>query len=78
MRKQSETSRRTVLKTIGAGVVSGTILSGSAGAKKGDKGSKSGRSNNYGNGNGIGAFLNEEAKNKPSPVWDTGVADKTG
>lgn len=60
--------RRTVMKTVGAGIVAGAIATGTAGAK----------GNNYGNGNGIGAFLNEEAMFKESPVWDTGVADKTG
>lgn len=45
-----------------------TVWTGSAGAK----------GNNYGNGNGLGAFLNDKAKYKPSPVWDTGVADGTG
>lgn len=61
-------NRRTVLKTIGAGVVAGTVTSGSASA----------RGNNYGNGNGIGAFLNDEAALKDRPVWDSGVVDRTG
>jgi plastocyanin len=41
------------------------------------QGSK-GRGNHYGNGNAIGKFLNEEAMFKESPVWDTGIADRTG
>lgn len=56
------------MKTLGAGVVGTTVLTGSAGAK----------GNNYGNGNGLGAFLNEKAEYKPSPVWDSGIADRTG
>jgi len=60
--------RRTVLKAIGAGVAGGTVLTGSVSAK----------GNNYGNGNAIGAFLNEEAMFKESPVWDDGIADRTG
>lgn len=65
-------SRRTVLRSsaIASGVVlGGSALAGNAAANRG---------NNYGNGNGIGAFLNEEAMWKESPVWDTGVADRTG
>lgn len=68
MNRDHYANRRTVLKTIGAGVAAGTVLTGSASAK----------GNHYGNGNAIGAFLNEEAMFKESPVWDTGVADKTG
>lgn len=60
--------RRTVLKTIGASVVGGAVLSGTASAK----------GNSYGNGNSVGKFLNEEALYKESPVWDTGVMDATG
>lgn len=66
--------RRTVLKTIGAGVVGSAVLSGGVTAQ-GGHGKDGG--NNYGNGNAIGAFLNEEAMLKESPVWDTGVADMT-
>jgi plastocyanin len=62
-----------VLKTLGAGVAGGTLLTGSASAQGGKGGG-----NSYGNGNAIGAFLNEEAMFKESPVWDTGVADRTG
>lgn len=65
-------TRRTALKTLGAGIVGATVLTGSAGAKGGPKG------NNYGNGNAIGKFLNEEAEYKESPIWDTGIADRTG
>lgn len=63
------TSRRAILKTAGAaGLLSAAGLSGTTAAK----------GNNYGNGNGIGAFLNETAEFKNSPVWSSGVADKTG
>lgn len=32
----------------------------------------------YGNGNGIGAFLNEEAQFKDSPLWTSGVTNMKG
>ncbi|RDZ63169.1 hypothetical protein C5B90_08370 [Haloferax sp. Atlit-12N] len=32
----------------------------------------------YGNGNGIGAFLNEKAQFKSMPIWSTGIANKRG
>lgn len=61
-------NRRKVLKTIGAAVATATVLTGTASA----------RGNNYGNGNGVGDFLNDEAVLKAQPVWDSGVADQTG
>lgn len=61
--------RRTVLRTIGAGVA-GMAATASASADP-DKG------NNYGNGNGLGAFLDEEAQWNDDP-WDNDVIDKTG
>lgn len=65
----NDSSRRDVLKTASAvGLLSAVGLSGTATAK----------GNNYGNGSGIGAFLNEEAAFKDPPVWDSGVTDKTG
>lgn len=67
--------RRSVLKSIGAAAVGVPMMSGTASAKRNNASAKG---NNYGNGNGIGAFLNEEAMFKESPVWDTGVADRTG
>lgn len=73
MKYQTEANRRTVLKTIGAGVIGSTVLTGTATAQGGQ-----GNGNNYGNGNAIGAWLNEEAMFKESPVWDTGIADRTG
>lgn len=66
--------RRSVLKSIGAAAVGVPMMSGTASAKRNNASAKG---NNYGNGNGIGAFLNEEAMFKPSPVWDTGVANRT-
>lgn len=63
-------NRRTVLKTIGVGVVGSAALAGSARAHD-DNGT-------YGNGNAIGKFLNEEALLKNRPIWDSGVADRTG
>lgn len=73
MRKLQDANRRTVLKTVGVCVVGiGTI--GSASANKGKEGDKG---NNYGNGNGIGAFLDEEAQWNTDP-WDGEVVDKTG
>lgn len=70
MNQYRYTNRRTVLKATG-GLLSIAGLSGTAAATRT-------RDKTYGNGNGIGAFLNEEAMFKESPVWDTGVADKTG
>lgn len=67
MNKQYRSKRRNVLKTIGVGAV-GMVTIGSASADKG---------NNYGNGNGIGAFLNEEAQWNDDP-WDGGMVDETG
>lgn len=62
-------SRRAVLKAAGTvGLFSAIGASGAAAA----------RSGNYGNGNGIGAFLNDKAAFKKPPVWNTGVVDKTG
>lgn len=67
MNDTTETNRRTVLKTLGAGVIGGAVLTGSASAK----------GNNYGNGKGVGAFLTEDAAFKNQPLWNSGVADKT-
>lgn len=65
----NDSSRRDVLKTAGAvGLLSTVGLSGTATAK----------GNNYGDGSGIGAFLNEEAEFKNPPLWDSGMTDKTG
>ncbi len=41
-------------------------------------GSASARPSHYGNGNAIGAFLNEKAAFKKSPIWTSGFADMTG
>lgn len=68
MYDSGSSNRRKVLKTIGAAVATGTVLSGTASA----------RGNNYGNGNAVGAFLNEEALGKDNPIWTSGVADHTG
>ena len=68
MKYQSVVNRRTALKTIGAGVVAGTVLAGPASA----------RPPHYGNGNAIGAFLNEKAEFKKSPIWKSGISDMTG
>lgn len=67
----NQLSRRSVLRT--GAIASGMVLGGGA-----LSGSGAARSNHYGNGNAIGAFLNEEAMFKESPVWDTGVAAQTG
>ncbi|MDS0301112.1 plastocyanin/azurin family copper-binding protein [Halogeometricum sp. S1BR25-6] len=66
-------NRRTVLKTVGTLSLLSTVGVGTAlGAKPERKG------NNFGNGNGVGAFLNEPALYKPSPVWADGVVNATG
>ena len=67
MKAPSNAGRRAVLKTIGAGFVGSLALTGSASGQ-----------DDYGNGNGIGAFLNEEAEFKDRPLWRSGIADKTG
>lgn len=67
MQEFNTANRRTVLKTVGVGIAGGVGLAGSASA-----------SNNYGNGNGLGAFLTEDAFAKSQPLWNSGVADKTG
>lgn len=67
------TNRRTVLKTAGALALLSTVgVDGAVAAKPEPKG------NNFGNGNGIGAFLNEKAEYKASPIWNEGVVDMTG
>lgn len=64
--------RRTVLKTIGAGLLGTTAIAGPASAGgDGDTGA-------YGNGNGLGAWLNEKAEFKQHPIWTGEIADKRG
>lgn len=64
--------RRTVLKTFGAGVMGSAVLASPAVADDDkDKG------NDYGSGNGVGAFLNEEAPFNPDP-WDGEIVNKKG
>ena len=63
----SQPDRRSVLKTIGAGIAGASVFTGSATASK-----------NYGNGNAIGKFLTEDAAFKDQPLWSSGVADQTG
>lgn len=74
MNPPTTADRRTVLKTIGVGTLGGITLATSASAKEGDDTDKG---NDYGNGNGIGAFLNEEAKWNDKP-WGGGIANLTG
>ena len=70
--KRDGMSRRNVLRTAGiVGVASIVGLPGTATAAR-TKG------NNFGNGNGIGAFLNERAAYKNRPLWNTGIVDMTG
>jgi plastocyanin len=66
-------NRRSVLKTVGALSLLSTVGVGGALAAKPER-----KGNNFGNGNGIGAFLNEKALYKSSPVWSDGVVDMTG
>lgn len=70
MRKPRAMDRRTVLKATG-GLLSVAGLTGTAAAK-------GGQDKSYGNGNGIGSFLNENPLFKEMPIWDSGVADMTG
>lgn len=78
MREFDFTNRRTVLKTIGACVGTSTVLPGFASARPPDDTQSGGKGGPYGNGNALGKFLNEDALYKPSPVWDSGIADRTG
>lgn len=64
MKDPRDTNRRTVLKTVGTGIAASAMVTGSASAEA--------------SGSGLGAFLNEEAVLKERPVWDSGVADRTG
>ena len=67
------TNRRNVLKTAGiVGLASLIGVSGTAAAKAESKG------HNFGNGNGLGVFLNEKAEYKDSPVWSGGVVNRKG
>lgn len=68
MSNKSDANRRTVLKTIGAGVVGGGVLTGTAAANE----------QHYGNGNGLDVFLNESALFKEDPVWDGEIANRMG
>lgn len=77
MSKFDFTDRRTVLKTIGAGVGASAIAGVASAGPPGDS-ENGGKGGPYGNGNALGKFLNEDAIYKPSPVWDTGIADRTG
>ena len=71
-------SRRNALKTAGAAGIASLIgLTGSAAAARPEKEEK-GKGNNFGNGNGIGVFLNEEAEYKDSPVWSGGMVNRKG
>lgn len=67
-----ETSRRNVLRT--AGLVGAASLIGVPGTAL----ARENKGNNYGNGNALGAFLNEEAAYKDNPSWKGGVVDMTG
>lgn len=66
----SPITRRTALKTTG-GLLSFAVLTGSAAAN-------GTQNKNYGNGNGLGAFLNEKAEFKDSPIWTGDIADRRG
>lgn len=69
---ESHRSRRSVLKSIGAGAVGCLTWTATASAGNNDD-----RGNGYGRGNGIGAFLNDEAEWNDDP-WDGGIANRTG
>ncbi|KAB1188224.1 MULTISPECIES: plastocyanin/azurin family copper-binding protein [Haloferax] len=59
-----EITRRAALRLTG-GLFALGAMSGTAAA----------RDHHYGNGNGIGAFLNAKAQAKDSPIWTSGVAN---
>lgn len=65
-------SRRDVLRSVGAvGIVSIAGLTGTAVAEQK-------RDRTYGNGNGIGAFLNEKAALKETPIFTGKILDYRG
>lgn len=64
--------RRTVLKTLGAGILGTAAGIGSVSAGAGTE------QGAYGNGNGLDVFLNEEAMFKDSPIWDGEITDLRG
>ena len=66
--KKTPFRRRTVLKTLGTSAAVGTLLTGAASA----------RPDHYGNGNAIGAWLNEKPTLIGQRVWDGGIVDQTG
>lgn len=68
VRRNRQFRRRTVLQTVGAGVLGGVALTGGASAEE----------NHYGNGNGLGVFLNEDAMFKDDPLWDGEIANRMG
>ena len=73
-RSNDDRSRRNVLKTMSrVGALSIVGLSGSAAAQ----GSQTESTGAYGNGNGLGTFLNEEAEFKQTP-WDGEITDRRG
>ena len=63
-------NRRSVVKATG-NLVSIAGLTGTVAANEG-------QDNNYGNGDGIGSFLNEKPEFKRMPIWQSGIADMTG
>lgn len=70
-RFDSGVTRRSAVKTAGAvGLFSLAGFTGTAAAKNEEK--------SYGNGNGIGSFLNEAAEYKETPIWTGEVADMRG
>lgn len=78
----ANTSRRSLLR-IGA-VATGAILGGGAisddVSADTDEGSGAGgnRDRNYGEGNGLGTFLNERAEFKDHPIWTGDIANSRG
>lgn len=70
MNEPIDMNRRTVLKATGgllslAGVSSPAAANGT-------------QEKNYGNGNGLGVFLNEQAAFKDHPVWDGAIVNRMG
>ena len=72
-------NRRNVLKTMGVGLVGSTVLTGTAAAQQDDgEETANGEQQDDREGTTIGEFLTEEAMFKDSPIWDTGIEDRTG
>jgi plastocyanin len=65
--------RRTVLKTVGVGIIGSAAIPGLASAEGANDDQDA-----YGTGHGLDEFLNEEAPYKDGPIWDGEIVDMRG